>query len=129
LNSTPDIDRLALLVLDARIADAGGQQAERIALLETAVRAEDALTYDEPADWLVPVRHMLGRALLENHRAHDAELVYRADLKLHPGNGWATLGLAQALAAQGEGADAAVARGDFTRIWATADIRPKYSAF
>jgi tetratricopeptide (TPR) repeat protein len=129
LNTAPEIDRLALLTLDARIAEAEGRQSDRIALLRAAVRAEDALAYNEPSDWFVPTRHLLGRALLENHRPQEAELVYRQDLQYHPANGWATLGLSQALAARGRAADAAAARADYARIWATADITTAYSAF
>jgi tetratricopeptide (TPR) repeat protein len=129
LNTAPAIYRVALLTLDARLAGAAGKHSERIALLTQALQAADALQYDEPADWFVPVRHLLGRALLENHQPAEAEIVYREDLRRAPGNGWATLGLAQALAAQGNAAAAAAARQDFSRIWATADITPDYSAF
>ena len=82
LNTAPDIYKVALLTLQARIAGANGFQANRIALLTQAVHAEDALLYNEPADWFLPARHMLGRALLENNRPADAEIVYRA-AKIH----------------------------------------------
>ena len=129
LNIAPDVYRVALLTLDGRLADAQGKQAERIALLTEAVRDEDALAYDEPTDWFVPARHLLGRALLEGGQPVEAEAVYREDLRRSPGNGWATLGLAQALAAQHRTAEASAAQADFQRIWATADVTPADSAF
>jgi hypothetical protein len=91
-------------------------------LLEEAVRAEDATAYDEPADWPLPVRPLLGRALLESGQAAAAEAVYREDLRRRPRNGWSLLGLAQALAAEGRGTAAAAARTDFERAWASADV-------
>ena len=129
LNIAPDVYRVALLTLEGRLAGAQGKQAERIALLTEAVRDEDALAYDEPADWFVPARHLLGRALLDGGQPVEAEAVYREDLRRTPGNGWATLGLAQALAAQHRTAEASAAQADFQRIWATADVTPAYSAF
>lgn len=49
----------------------------------------------------LPPRHALGAVLLEAGRAREAETVYWEDLKRNPENGWALLGLGQALAAQG----------------------------
>ena len=73
-------------------------------------RLEDALNYNEPADWLLPTRHSLGVVLLAAGKAAEAEAVYRKDLELHPHNGWALIGLSQALAAQGKAAEAAEAK-------------------
>ena len=44
------------------------------------VGLEDNLTYAEPADWMMPVRHSLGATLLSLGRAAEAELVFREDL-------------------------------------------------
>jgi len=101
----------------------------RIALLREAAAAEDALAYSEPADWFLPVRHLLGRALLENGQQAAAEAVYREDLRREPGNGWALLGLSQALAAEKRASEAAAARRAFVRVWASADVMPAYSAY
>jgi tetratricopeptide (TPR) repeat protein len=129
LNRAPPVFRLALLTLDARLAGAEGDQARRIALLREATGAEDALAYSEPADWLLPVRHLLGRALLENGQPAAAEAVYREDLRREPGNGWALLGLSQALAAEKRESEAAATRRAFARVWASADVVPAYSAY
>ncbi len=128
-NSLPSLYALALLTLDARIADATSNQPRRIALLTKAVQAEDALFYDEPADWLMPTRPLLGRALLDNHRAAEAETVFREDLRRRPNTGWSLLGLSQALAKQGKREDAAAASAAFAEVWASADTRLAFSAF
>ena len=128
-NSLRAIYHMALLTLDARIAGAAGDQRARLTWLDEAARAEDALAYDEPADWEMPVRPLLGRAMLEAHRPAEAEMVYREDLRRRPGNGWSLLGLSQALAEQARGGDAAEARAHFDKVWATADVTPAHSAF
>ena len=129
LNRAPPVFHLALLTLDARLAGAAGDQQRRLALLSEAVSAEDALAYSEPADWFIPTRHLLGRALLENGQPDAAEAVYREDLRREPANGWALLGLSQALGAEKRTTEAAAARQAFTLAWSGADIQPSYSAY
>jgi hypothetical protein len=46
------------------------------------------------------LRHTIGANLMHAGRFAEAEQVYRDDLKRLPENGWALLGLSQALAAQ-----------------------------
>ena len=48
--------------------------------------------------------------------------MYLADLELMPENGWALLGLAQALEAQGNAEGAADASARFEAAWAHADV-------
>jgi len=98
-------------------------------LLRQAVAKEDQLAYDEPADWFVPGRHLLGAKLLAANQAAEAERVYRDDLARHPENGWSLFGLTRALEAQGKTADAADARSRFEKIWAHADVTLTASAF
>ncbi len=90
---------------------------------------EDQLAYDEPPEWFVPTRHMLGVALLKMNRAAEAEAIYRDDLRRNRGNGWALFGLAQALQAQGRDAESAAARRDYEKAWAGADVVLMASAF
>ena len=59
----------------------------------------------------------------------EAEAVYREDLKRHPNNGWAYLGLSQALAAQKKDADAAAAKKSFEDAWRKADVHLASSAY
>jgi tetratricopeptide (TPR) repeat protein len=100
LNTAKDLLAVASAVASARIAVAQGKHDEAITALRDAVTKEDLLAYDEPADWFVPVRHLLGVELLKANRAADAETIFRDDLQRHPDNGWALSGLAQALKAQ-----------------------------
>jgi hypothetical protein len=93
------------------------------------VAVEDALTYDEPADWPYPVRHWLGAVLLEAGRASEAESVYREDLHVHRENGWSLFGLMQSLKAQGKTAEAAEVETRFQQAWKRADVTLTASRF
>jgi tetratricopeptide (TPR) repeat protein len=89
--------------------------------LERAIRYEDALIYQEPADWHAPVRQTLGAVLLEAGRADEAESVFWEDLKKNPENGWSLFGLKQALEAQGKKDEAALVAARFEKAWEHAD--------
>ena len=94
-----------------------------IAELRDAIKLEDALNYDEPPGWLIPVRHSLGAILMQSGRYAEAEQVYREDLARLPENGWSLYGLAESLRAQkknddGSGGDA---KRKFKKMWAKAD--------
>jgi tetratricopeptide (TPR) repeat protein len=92
-----------------------------ILALRDAVKAEDALRYDEPPDWIMPVRHALGAALLKAGRPADAEAVYREDLARLPENGWSLWGLRRSLELQKKDARDVAAR--FEKTWKDADIK------
>jgi cytochrome c-type biogenesis protein CcmH/NrfG len=64
---------------------------------------EDALKYDEPPAWMIPLRHSIGANLMTAGRFAEAEQVYRDDLKRLPENGWSLLGLSEALAVEEKG--------------------------
>jgi tetratricopeptide (TPR) repeat protein len=100
---------------------AGGVDAG-LAQLREAVRREDALRYNEPPDWSIPIRHALGASLMQVGRYAEAEQVYRDDLRKLPGNGWSLFGLSQSLRLQGKVAEAKVVRTQFEKVWAKADI-------
>jgi tetratricopeptide (TPR) repeat protein len=91
-------------------------------LLERAVRFEDALIYQEPADWHAPVRQVLGAVLLEAGRADEAEAGFWEDLKKNPESGWSLFGLKQALEAQSKTADVDLIEQRFQKAWKDADI-------
>jgi tetratricopeptide (TPR) repeat protein len=129
LSSLKDVLAIAILTVKARIAAAEKKPDEAIRFLGEAVAKEDQLAYDEPADWFVPGRHLLGAMLLEANRAAEAERIYRDDLARYPENGWALFGLARALEAQGKAADDAELRKRFERAWVGADIPLAASAF
>ena len=90
--------------------------------LRTAVSAEDALRYDEPPGWILPVRHSLGANLLQAKRYSEAEQVYRDDLIRVPENGWALFGLARSLEMQHKNEQAAEVEARFQKIWSKADM-------
>jgi tetratricopeptide (TPR) repeat protein len=128
-NSLQDILAIAEPIVAARIAATEQHNDEALARLHEAVAAEDKLSYNEPADWFFPPRHLLGAQLLIAHRAAEAERVYREDLQRNPGNGWALYGLAAALRAQGKSRDAARITHEFDSAWRHADLRLPASAF
>jgi hypothetical protein len=84
----------------------------------------DALKYDEPPSWMIPLRHTIGANLMHAGRFAEAEQVYRDDLKRLPENGWSLLGLSQALAAQQkDGVELQSTRARFEKVWAKADVK------
>lgn len=98
-------------------------------LLRTSVARDVALKYDEPWGWMMPVAHSLGALLAEQGRYEEAEAVYRADLKIHPDNGWALLGLAECLQNTGRGDEAKQVDARFKSAWSRADIAIQASCY
>lgn len=94
-----------------------------------AAEIEDGMIYEEPPLWYLPVRHALGRALLEAARPAEAEEAYLEDLERFPENGWALFGLAQALRAQEKNAEADEAESRFREAWSGADVELAASSF
>jgi hypothetical protein len=88
-----------------------------------AVELEDAMKHDEPPDWIQPVRHTLGAALMTAKRPAEAEVVYRGDVVRGPENAWSLLGLARSLHAQGKHDAAHEADARARKAWADADIQ------
>ena len=119
----------ALLALTARMVEGEILVRENkldagIAELREAIKLEDALNYDEPPGWLIPVRHSLGAILIHNGRYAEAEQVYREDLARLPENGWSLYGLASSLKAQQKNpSEAAATEQNFGRLWAKADTK------
>ena len=128
-NSAPLLLTIAAKGLEGVIAVKRGRSDDGIKLLEEAVHAEDQTRYDEPADWLCPMRHTLGTALLKAGRAYEAMLVYQADLDRNKENGWALYGLAESLRKQGKTKDAESAQKRFAKAWASADVRITASSY
>ncbi len=129
LNAGKSTLQVACHDLAGDIALHNGKTDEAIAELTKSVEAEDALKYDEPADWPLPARHSLGAALLQAGRAADAEKVYRADLTRNPENGWALFGLAQSLRAERKENEAKAVDARFAKAWARADVTLTASRF
>jgi tetratricopeptide (TPR) repeat protein len=114
---------VAVPMVEGEILIAEGKIDSGIEQLRAAIEKEDALKYDEPPGWLIPVRHSLGAVLMTQGRFAEAEQVYREDLVRLPKNGWSLLGLAESLRKQNKNAEeAAQARATFKKIWARADL-------
>jgi tetratricopeptide (TPR) repeat protein len=119
-----DLLAIALDHLDATLLAQSGEVDAAAALLRKAVDQQDALQYDEPPPWYLPMRQALGAQLLKANRPADAEKAYRDDLAVYPENGWSLFGLQQSLRAQNR-ADEAKAVGErFEKAWPSADIDP-----
>jgi len=114
-------------ILEGEIARTSGNMTAALTALERAVTLDDELEVDEPEPLPFPARHWLGAALLESGRPLDAERVYREDLREHPRNGWALVGLQLALKAQGKATDDA--ERDFRASWSRSDTWIRTSRF
>ncbi len=111
-------------MLEGEILVREGKLDEGLAKLNAAVQAEDAMKYDEPPGWMIPVRHTLGATLMRAGRVAEAEQVYRDDLKRVPENGWSLLGLADSLREQKKaGEELAATKARFDKVWAKADLK------
>lgn len=121
--------QLAEGVLAGEIAAKAGDIDGALARLETAVRIEDAMMYNEPPDWPIPTRHTLGAVLLDAGRPLEAESVYWQDLNKNPNNGFALFGLRQALLAQGKSDAAADIEARLQEVWDEADFEATSSRF
>jgi len=107
-------------IVQGEMARVEGNTLEGLARLERAVRLEDSLRYNEPPDWYFPVRQFLGAMLLDAGRPNEAEVVYAADLRKNPENGYSLFGLRYALEKQGKHQDAQAVVERFDRAWADA---------
>lgn len=122
-NTGEGILAVATPMVEGEILVREGKLDAGFAALRAAVKAEDALRYDEPPGWILPVRHALGANLMAHGRHTEAEQVYRDDLARLPNNGWSLFGLADALERSGKKEEAAEARARFTTIWRAADVQ------
>ena len=122
-NSCQALLEIVTPMVEGEILVAEGKIDSGIEQLRAAIQKEDALKYDEPPGWLIPVRHSLGAVLMKQKRFAEAEQVYRDDLARLPDNGWSLLGLANSLRKQNKNAgEVAQTQAKFESIWAKADL-------
>jgi tetratricopeptide (TPR) repeat protein len=98
-------------------------------LLRLAVQEDDSLRYDEPWGWMMPIRHSLGALLIEQKKFGEAENVYKRDLEIHPGNGWALKGLSTCYHNTGRHMEAMNTDELFDQAWSDSDIPLLSSCF
>jgi tetratricopeptide (TPR) repeat protein len=123
-NSAAAVISLTTHMLEGEILVAEKNLDAGIAELQTAVREQDALKYDEPPAWMIPIRHSLGAVLMKMRRFAEAEQVYRDDLARLPDNGWSLFGLAESLRAQNKNDDeVAATNAKFQKTWAKSDTK------
>lgn len=120
---------IASEALAGEIAARTGRAAEAETHFRAAMVMEDGLSYMEPPNWYYPIRHSLGKVLLERGRAPEAEALYREDLKRFPENGWSLYGLTASLRAQGKNQEAMSVKERFDKVWQGADVHLTASRF
>jgi tetratricopeptide (TPR) repeat protein len=123
-NYAATVISLATHMLEGEILVAEQKGDAGVAELQTAVKEEDALKYDEPPAWMIPLRHSLGAVLMKAKRFAEAEQVYRDDLARLPDNGWSLFGLAESLREQKKNDDEVISiNTKFQKTWAKADVK------
>ena len=128
-NLAGDLLKVGAGVLRGELASSQGGHDEAIASLRKAADLEDRLTYNEPADWPLPVSNYLGNALLKAQRPAEAAIAFQRDLRMFPKNGWGLYGLAQAQEALGDPQAAARTREQFRSAWQWADTELQAAVF
>lgn len=96
-NSVANLLAVDAVMARGEITYREGEYEEAFNLLRKAVDMQDNLNYDEPWGKMQPIRHALGGLLLEQGHLEEAEEVFRKDLRYHPKNPWALVGLMNCL--------------------------------
>jgi tetratricopeptide (TPR) repeat protein len=123
-NTAGAVISLTTHMLEGEILVAEQKVDTGIAELQTAVKEQDALKYDEPPAWMIPIRHSLGAVLMKMRRFAEAEQIYRDDLARLPDNGWSLFGLVESLRQQQKNTDeVAMLDAKFQKIWAKSDTK------
>ena len=114
--------QLAAFGLEGEVLMAQGDLSGAIEAFSAGVAIEDQNNYTEPPDWVQPMRHYLGAALLKAGQPEAAEAVYRRDLRWNLNNGWSLFGLHQALSAQNKQVEASQVFTQWQEAWTAADV-------
>lgn len=118
----PDVLTIAMREIEARNAQAAGDQAKAAALYADAAAIQDRLPYMEPPYWYYPMHQSLGAALMAQGNLTGAEAAFRAALQRSPNNGWAAAGLLRVAQAQGNQSAEEEARSLMAKNWFGADM-------
>lgn len=117
--------RIAELSARGRLAMAEGKPGEAARLFGEAERIQAGFGYNEPPVWHQPVASSVGAALLAGGDAAGARAAFGRALAMRPGNAWALWGRVEAERRAGDRVAAARSLGEFERIWAGGDARPR----
>ncbi len=128
-SSAYEAGQVALHLLEGAVAEAAGEPMKAIGHYEEAVKAEDALVYNEPRDWVLPARHYLSAALLRVGRHTEAMRILQEDLRISPQNGWALTGIRQALEKQKKTKEATQLSARIRTAWSAADTKIQAPVF
>ncbi|TVQ50900.1 MAG: tetratricopeptide repeat protein [Phycisphaerales bacterium] len=128
-NPAREVIKIARLMAKGEMAYHDDRVDDAFAYLREAVELEDSLRYAEPPAWPHPVRHALGALLHAEGKYAEAERVFQRDLERYPDNGWALLGLQQALEGQGKTEQARHLESQLDLAWARADVQPVAACF
>ena len=128
-NRVSDVLPIARAMINGELLFREGRREEAYAVLREGVAAEDALVYDEPPGWMLPVRHALGALLMADKRYAEAEAIYREDLRRNRDNGWSLTGLQLALQKQERKPEADELTTRLAMAFNDADTRPSSSCY
>ncbi|MBA2369092.1 MAG: hypothetical protein H0V82_08740 [Candidatus Protochlamydia sp.] len=116
-NQAKTIMEIADLSLKSKIAEMKEGPARAIHALQKAALLQDKLHYNEPPDWLFPIKESLGGIFLRLGNFEEAEKNFREDLGKHPRNGRSLFGLWQSLRGQGRHSDASWVEREWEKAW------------
>ncbi len=124
-NRVDQVLPIARAMIEGELLFREGKFERAFSTLRKGIEAEDALVYDEPPGWMLPVRHALGALLMSQGHYAEAETLYREDLKRNRDNGWGLIGLRNALNAQKKNSFETMGISDqLAEVWANADTPP-----
>ncbi|MFD2522025.1 tetratricopeptide repeat protein [Emticicia soli] len=123
INNVYDLSVIATKIVEGEISAKEKNYTQSIVFLKEAVAKEDALNYNEPADWFFSVRHHLGAVLIDAGKYAEAIKVYEQDLKTYPENGWVLKGLMNAYSKTGDKKNYEKVKQRFDEAWKFADIK------
>lgn len=137
-NTCRDILAIASAMLDGELAYRKKDYDVAFEHLQSSIKLDDTLQYDEPWGWMQPTRHAYGALLLEQGRVEEAASVYSSDLGMddmlprarrHPNNVWALHGFYECLMKLGRTAEARIVKPQLDLALAVADVKIKSSCF
>lgn len=120
---------LAEKILQGIVAEENGDYVKAVSILKEAVDMEDVMLYNEPRDWLMPVRQYPGNSLMKAKQYDEAEKIYKEDLRINPNNAWALTGLQNALTLHGKTTEVAKIKTELAKALVRCDIKFEASVF